>query len=98
VVKLCSNALRAPSALIQPHDAYLSLGISPEERCNTYHSLVMQAISSEELQSIRLHLQRQHAYGSERFRTAIEVQLGRRAGPAKIGRPRKHKLSEESSL
>jgi putative transposase len=58
----------------------------------------MQAISSEELQSIRLHLQRQHAYGSDRFRTAIEAQLGRRAGPAKIGRPRKHKPPNESSL
>jgi putative transposase len=93
-----TNALRVPSTLIQPHDAYLSLGISPEERCSAYQSLVMQAISPEELQSIRQHLQRQHAYGPDRFRTAIEAQLGRRAGPAKIGRPRKHKPSEESSL
>ena len=34
-------------------------------------------------------LQSQHALGSERFRQAIEKQLARRTGPAKIGRPRK---------
>jgi putative transposase len=58
----------------------------------------MQAIPGKELDDIRLHLQRQHAYGSERFRAAIEVQLGRRAGPAKIGRPRKLALLDESAL
>src|SRR4249919_3816534 len=50
---------------------------------------------------IRLHLQRQYAFGPDRFRDAIEAQLGRRAGPAKIGRPTK-KMSasgaEESVL
>jgi len=47
------------------------------------------------MNSVRLHLQRQYAFGSQRFRTFIEVQLGRRAGPAKIGRPRK---KEDPSL
>ncbi|ALN59067.1 hypothetical protein GLE_3723 [Lysobacter enzymogenes] len=42
----------------------------------------------EELQPIRLRLQRQHALGFDRFREMIEGQLQRRAGPAKIGRPR----------
>jgi putative transposase len=32
-------------------------------------------------------LQRQYAFGSNRFRAAIEAQVRRRAGPAKIGRP-----------
>ena len=35
---------------------------------------------------------RQHALGSDRFRMAIEAQLGRQAGPGIIGRPRKAKL------
>ncbi|MEG3190801.1 hypothetical protein [Lysobacter sp. D1-1-M9] len=49
----------------------------------------MEAVDPAETEAIRLHLQRQHAYGCERFRRAIEAQLGRAAGPRKIGRPRK---------
>ena len=35
----------------------------------------MQGVAEEELDSMRLYLQRQHACGSDRFRTAIEAQL-----------------------
>jgi hypothetical protein len=48
-----------------------------------------EALDGDQLDAIRAHLQRQHALGSERFRVAIETPLNRRAGPAKIGRPRK---------
>lgn len=41
----------------------------------------------DELDTFRPHLQRQYAFGSNRFRAAIEAQLARHAGPAKIGRP-----------
>ena len=37
----------------------------------------MQAVAPEELDAIRLYLQRQHALGSSRFRAAIEAQLAR---------------------
>ncbi|MBW3551637.1 MAG: hypothetical protein KY442_12860 [Proteobacteria bacterium] len=47
------------------------------------------AVAPDELERIRLRLQRQHALGTDRFRAMIEEQLQRRAGPAKIGRPRK---------
>lgn len=60
---------------------------SPEQYA--YRELVRQAISEDDLTVIRLHLQRQHALGTDRFRAAIEAQLGRRAGPAKTGRRRK---------
>jgi putative transposase len=46
------------------------------------------AVDPAELEAIRPHVQRQHAYGPGRFRRAIEAQLGRSAGPQKIGRPR----------
>lgn len=92
------NALGSSNSLLRPHESYLSLGSNCMERSDTYREFVMQAISSEEIEDIRLHLQRQHAYGSERFREAIEAQLGRRAGPAKIGRPRKLRAPEESAL
>jgi putative transposase len=91
-----SNAQAVANPLIRPHSSYVGLGANPAERCAAYRALVEQAIAPDELESIRLHLQRQHAYGAERFRAAIEAQLSRRAGPAKIGRPRKSALPSES--
>jgi putative transposase len=92
------NGLGTSNPLIQPHASYLSLGLDPASRCSAYRAFVTQAIPAKELENIRLHLQRQHAYGSTRFRAAIEAQLGRRAGPTKIGRPTKSALPDESAL
>jgi len=50
---------------------------------------MVETLGPEELELIRLRLQRQHALGTDRLRALIEAQLDRRAGPAKIGRPRK---------
>jgi putative transposase len=60
--------------------------------------MVMAAVNPDDIDAIRLHLQRQHAYGSERFRQAIERQLGRSVGPQKIGRPRKAEEDQRPSL
>jgi len=51
--------------------------------------MVMATVDPEDVEAIRRNLQRQHAYGGDRFRQAIEAQLGRAMGPQKIGRPRK---------
>ncbi len=91
------NALAVADPLIRPHASYLALGSNVAERCAAYRTLVGQAITPDELDGIRRHLQRQHAYGTERFRAAIEAQLSRRAGPAKMGRPRKSALPPESA-
>lgn len=84
-----ANALGLHDALVHPHPTYLRLGESPEERCAAYRAIALETLSDEDIEAIRLHLQRQHALGSDRFRTAIEAQLARPAGPLKIGRPRK---------
>lgn len=84
-----------PDCLVTPHPNFLALGADPESRQAAYRELVKQAISDDDLAAIRLQLQRQHALGSERFRAAIEAQLGRSAGPVRIGRPRK---AAESAL
>jgi hypothetical protein len=63
-----------------------------------YRTLAMEMLSQDDIDVIRSHLQRQHALGPDRFRLAIEVQLSRRAGPAKIGRPRKPATLGESAL
>jgi len=91
-----ANALGQHDALVTPHANFLALDPDPCRRQATYRELVRQAISEDDLIAIRLHLQRQHALGSDRFRAAIEAQLGRRAGPARIGRPAKRQA--ESAL
>lgn len=67
----------------------MALSSDEEERHKAYRTLAMENLSQDHLDAIRLHLQRQHALGSDRSRNAIETQLSRRAGPSKIGRPLK---------
>ncbi len=74
--------------LLTPHPDYLSLSADSALRQLRYRALVMAAVEPGEVDAIRRHLQRQHPYGSDRFRLAIEAQLGRAVGPQKIGRPR----------
>ena len=92
-----SNALGKSDPLVRPHASYLAMDRSPDRRRAVYRRWVMQPVDTTETDAIRLYLQRQYAYGSNRFRADIEAQLGRRAGPAKIGRPRKHSLTPESA-
>lgn len=82
-------AYGVPDPLIAPHDAFLRLSSDASERMTRYRQLVLEAITPEETESIRRHLQRQHLYGPDRLQREIQATLGRSAGLAKIGRPRK---------
>lgn len=84
-----SNAFNRYDPLIHTHPAYLALGITEDARCSAYRALAIENLSQDHIDAIRIHIQSQYALGSERFRTAIEAQLARSAGPAKIGRPGK---------
>ncbi|UHQ24972.1 hypothetical protein LVB77_09990 [Lysobacter sp. 5GHs7-4] len=81
-----ANALGRRDPLLTPHPVYLALDADAERRAQAHRGLVEATLDPEELQLIRLQLQRQHALGTDRFRIMIEDQLQRRAGPAKIGR------------
>jgi len=83
------NTSSPADALLTPHRAWLALGPDTPSRHHAWRALVMETIDTAETDAIRLHLQRQHLYGPDRFRRAIEAQLGRTVGPRKIGRPRK---------
>ncbi|WP_372016633.1 hypothetical protein [Pseudoxanthomonas sp. 10H] len=87
-----------PDPLVRPHERYCALGDNEDARRNAYRALVVAGLADAEVEHIRATLQRQHALGNDRFRDAIERQLGRRAGPARIGRPPKPRDSEESAL
>lgn len=91
------NGLGKSDRLLRPHPAYLALDPDPARRRMAYRDLVLADTDPVELDSIRLYLQRRHAWGSDRFRAAIEAQLSRRAGPARIGRPRKTPAESEST-
>ncbi|HEY0204867.1 MAG TPA: transposase [Acetobacteraceae bacterium] len=84
-----TNAMGEHDPLVHPHHRYLMLGTTEGDRRKAYRELVVAGTEASEIEKIRLTLQRQHALGNDRFRTAVERQLGRRAGPAKIGRPAK---------
>lgn len=83
------HGLGTPDSLITPHLALACMGRTAEERRWNYRELVMQAVDPEETDAIRRHLQHQCIYGPDRFRLAIERQLGGELAPKKIGRPEK---------
>ncbi len=83
------NAFGEHDPLVRPHPVYCAFGAEPDERRRRYRAFVMDDVTAEETDAIRAHLQRQHVYGPDRFRLAIEAQLGRSVGPRKMGRPRK---------
>jgi putative transposase len=89
-----SNAIGLRDPLLTQHPDYRALGSNADVRRLAYRRLFDDATAEDETDTIRTCLLRQHALGS-RFQAAIERQLARRVGPAKLGRPRKR--SSDSS-
>lgn len=83
------TALGWDDPLVTPHAAWRQLAATPAARRAAWRDLVIQAVAPKETEAIRRHLQRQHAFGTDRFRRAIEAQLGRPCGPRRVGRPPK---------
>jgi putative transposase len=86
---LGSNGFGRADGVITPHPAYLQLHPQQDERQARYRAFLMEGISDDELAAIRTYAQRQRALGTDKFRKAIEQQLGRTVGLGKPGRPRK---------
>jgi putative transposase len=84
--------------LVSPHHVYLRTAADPAGRQLYHREFVAQAIPCEELETIRVYIQRQRALGSTRFQEQIERQLGRRAGPGVPGRPRKERGAAEKVI
>lgn len=84
-----ANARGSYDPLLTPHEVYLRLAASAQERLALYRALLFEAIPPEEVAAIRLYVQRQRALGSAKFQEQIERQLQRRAGIGRPGRPRK---------
>ncbi|WP_460831072.1 transposase [Lysobacter humi (ex Lee et al. 2017)] len=73
--------------LLTLHPAQRALGATEPERADAYRALLAEAISDEELASIRLYLQQQRAYGRDDFRAMVETKTQRFAGVRPAHRP-----------
>lgn len=82
------NALGVETLLCTPHEEYLSLGKTSDDRHKCYRELFSYQIDGELLTDVREALNKGLALGSERFRGEVEVLYGRRVKPGKMGRPK----------
>lgn len=91
------NGLGHVNALVQHMGAIWPL-LQPANAQTTIAASSWTPSPRGETVATRLNPQRQHVLGNERFRAAIERQLGRRVGPAtRMGRPPKVRLTGEKS-
>ena len=81
------NAIGNSSALCKPHDQYLRLGDSIEERSEMYRFFCEKKPSDEIIDEIRLSTNKGLAIGEETFKVEIEKMTGHRFRPLKKGRP-----------
>jgi putative transposase len=82
------NALGVETLLCTPHEEYVSLGKTADDRHKCYRELFSYHIDGELLSDVRDALNKGLALGSERFRDEVEVLYGRRVKPGKMGRPK----------
>ena len=72
-----STAYQATSPLLTPRGSYLALSPNPLERAGRYRALFDNALADAQIEEIRIYLQQQRAWGSEKFQKAIAALLGR---------------------
>ena len=78
------------SKLVTPHEIYLGLGHSFEERLKNYRDLFKYQLGYSILTDIRQSVNQGMVFGSERFKGEIEANLERRTRIEKTGpKPRK---------
>lgn len=92
------NALGQTDILIRPHDVYDALGQTRDERAAAYRELCRATISTEEIASIRAHIEQERALGDPRFQNEIEAALARCVRVRGPGRPRKTTLTGEGNV
>ena len=91
-----SNGLGIKSKLVTPHQQYLNLGESVEERLDNYRSFFIGQVHPDILTQIRQSTRKGFVIGRDQFAAQIEAQTQRRVTPAKLGRPFKMKITAES--
>ena len=81
-----TNAVGDGSDLLTPHDEYLRLGRTPEERQAVYRELFRE-VSGNDLEQIRTATNAGYVLGNAAFKAAMARQRNRRVERGKAGRP-----------
>jgi putative transposase len=79
------NALGRPSKLWTPHEVYLKLAKSEQERLSLYRDLFKVHLDSVLMSDIREAVNKGLALGNNRFKDQVEALTGRRVTPGKRG-------------
>lgn len=82
-----ANAEGAYDGLVTPHDEYLRLGNSKEERLRAYLDLVLSTLDTGRIDEIRQATNGNIALGGEPFKRRLAAALGRRVERGSAGRP-----------
>lgn len=91
----CTHHVGAsPDPLITDHQSYWALANTPFGREAAYRELMEQALTADEIATIRNAERKGWALGTEQFKVLLEKSGQRRVSPAKRGRPRKEALSQ----
>ncbi|MBF8269547.1 MAG: protein of unknown function DUF1568 [Gammaproteobacteria bacterium] len=86
------NGLGIQSKLITPHETYLQLGKTKDERLENYRELFRYQLDGHIVKEIRESVNKGMVFGSERFKVEIESNLKRRVRSEKPGRKSKELL------
>ncbi|TSE28020.1 Transposase IS200 like protein [Tepidimonas thermarum] len=90
-----ANALGEEDKLLTPHDQYLAIGSTAEQRQQTYRGLFATEVDEPAWALIRTATQQGVVVGDSRFAEMIEKRLGQIVRPRPRGRPGKNKTIEE---
>jgi putative transposase len=74
---------------LTPHEEYLRMGNSADDRLHAYRELFRYQLSEQDLHLIRKAAHYCHPVGDDRFKLQIETKYGVALGNMKRGRPRK---------
>lgn len=91
------NAVGRDIALLTPHECYLKLGSTEQERQAQYRLLFRGQMAERDLTDIREATNRGWVLGEDRFKQQIEKATGRRANPLGRGGDRKSERFRESA-
>lgn len=84
-----ANSGASTNPLLTPRSEYVGLGSDAASRASAYRALFADALPADLVEEIRIHLQQQKVFGSDRFRSWVETRSGRFATVRPIGRPPK---------
>ena len=84
------NAHGEINSVIKPHELYLLLGNTFEERNYAYRELFRVDLHDEDIHQIRQSVDQNYPLGNNRFTKLIEKTLNRSVGQEQRGRPRKY--------